>query len=290
MIKHTFTHIKGIGEKQEEKLWQQGITDWQTYLTAEKPPLSNAKHAEAVAILEKSHALFEAQNWPRLCEMIPARQNWRLFHQLRESIAYLDIETTGMSIDTCEISTISIYDGRDIFTFVNGENLEEFEDAILNYNLLITFNGRSFDVPFIERFFRTRIPHAHVDLMHVLRQLGYTGGLKKIEKELGIDRRDHDLGDVSGGLAVTLWQEYQKTGNQRALDSLLAYNIADVVNLEYLMFFAHNRLVEATPFAENYRLSIPSQPEISFKVDRALVEQILDEQWKFPSADEGWGW
>lgn len=284
MITHTFTHIKGVGEKQEQKLWQQGITDWNCYLGAEKQPLSAAKHTEARDTLQRSQNCIDKQNWSQLCEMIPSRQTWRLFHSLRHSVAYLDIETTGMSIDSCEISTISIYDGNEVFTYVNGENLDDFEDDILQYELLITFNGRTFDVPFIERFFRTHIPHAHIDLMHTMRQLGYRGGLKKIEKELGIDRRDHDLGEVDGGLAVTLWQEYQKTGNQRALDSLLAYNIADVVNLEYLIHFAHNQLVEQTPFAEMYKLPIPPAPEIPFSVDRELVEQILDDQWKSPNA------
>ncbi|KAA3652936.1 MAG: exonuclease [Calditrichaeota bacterium] len=279
MLTNTFTHIPGIGGKQEQKLWHGGITDWQTYLDCPKPPLSPKKHAEAVPMLQRCLALFDAQNWSELSAIFPSKQSWRLFHTLRRSMAYLDIETTGMSMDSCEISTISVYDGENVHTYVNGENLEQFEDDILNYDLLVTFNGRIFDVPFIERFFRTRLSHAHIDLMHVLRQLGYTGGLKRIEMELGIDRRDQSLGEVDGSLALMLWQEFSKTGNRRALESLLAYNIADVVNLEYLMFFAHNRLIEKTPFAEKYKLTIPSPKEIPYQVDRALLEQILDERW-----------
>ena len=216
MIKHTFTHIKGVGENQEGKLRRQGILDWHDYLSAADPPLSPAKHLQATTVLQQCRDWFESGNWPDIWRILPAKQHWRLFHSLRESVAYLDIETTGLSVDACEISAISIYDGKEILTFVNGENLDEFEDAILNYQLLVTFNGRAFDVPFIERFFRTKLPQAHIDLLHVMRQLGYRGGLKKIEKELGIDRRDHDLGEVDGGLAVTLWQEYQKTRNKNA--------------------------------------------------------------------------
>ncbi len=281
MITHTFSHIKGIGEKQEQKLWQQGITDWQAYLSHAEAPLSTKKHTEAISVLQRSLALHKAGNWPKLATLIPSKQHWRLFHGLRQTVAYLDIETTGLSMDFSEISTISIYDGDNIFIYVNGENLEQFEDDIFNYALLITFNGRSFDVPFIERYFRMKLPHAHIDLMHVLRQLGYKGGLKKIEKEQGIDRRDHSLGEVDGIMAVYLWQEYQKTGNRRALDSLLAYNIADVINLEYLMFFAHNRLIETTPFADQFRLSVPQPPEIPYKVDRVLVQGILDDRLNF---------
>lgn len=193
-------------------------------------------------------------------------------------------------MDSCEISTISVYNGTDVHTYINGENLDQFEDDILEYDLLVSFNGRTFDVPFIERYFHTRLHHAHIDLMHVLRQLGYSGGLKKIEMELGIDRRDQSLGEVDGSLAVTLWQEFQKTGNRRALNSLLAYNIADVVNLEYLMFFAHNRLIEATPFAEKYKLSIPPPAQIPYKADRALIEAILEERWRSWNMNTGQRW
>lgn len=61
MLIHTFTHIPGIGEKQEQKLWSGGITDWQAYLDCPKPPLSPSKHAEAVPMLQQSIALFDTK-------------------------------------------------------------------------------------------------------------------------------------------------------------------------------------------------------------------------------------
>jgi uncharacterized protein YprB with RNaseH-like and TPR domain len=44
-----------------------------------------------------------------------------------------------------------------------------------------------------------------------------------------------NLSDVDGFFAVLLWNEYRKTGNQKALDTLLAYNVQDTVNLQNLM-------------------------------------------------------
>ena len=63
----------------------------------------------------------------------------------------------------------------------------------------------------------------------MLSRLGYKGGLKGCEKQLGLDR--HELDGVDGYTAVLLWQEYTRTRNTRALDTLLAYNIQDVLNL-----------------------------------------------------------
>jgi len=38
---------------------------------------------------------------------------------------------------------------------------------------------------------------------------------------------------------VLLWNEYQKTGDQKALDTLLAYNVQDMIILENLMVKAY---------------------------------------------------
>lgn len=45
---------------------------------------------------------------------------------------------------------------------------------------------------------------------------------------------------LCGFFAVLLWQEFQQTGNIKALETLLVYNIEDVVNLETLMVLAYN--------------------------------------------------
>jgi hypothetical protein len=66
------------------------------------------------------------------------------------------------------------------------------------------------------------------------------GGLKRIEKEVGI-QRDDDLQDVDGYEAVRLWYKY-KRGDENALKLLTKYNIADVENLKTLMDFAFQKL------------------------------------------------
>src|SRR6185503_9998921 len=115
---------------------------------------------------------------------LPTNQHWRLASDFRRSIAYLDIETTGLGYGDM-ITTIAIYDGSNILHYINGQNLSDFKRDIQAYNLLVTYNGKCFDVPFIERFFNIRLDHAHIDLRYVLKSLGYTGGLKACERQLG---------------------------------------------------------------------------------------------------------
>lgn len=40
-----------------------------------------------------------------------------------------------------------------IKTYVQGQNLDEFAGDIRSYQVIITYNGKSFDIPFIESFF-----------------------------------------------------------------------------------------------------------------------------------------
>jgi uncharacterized protein YprB with RNaseH-like and TPR domain len=209
---------------------------------------------------------------------LPAGEHWRFFPQFRETTAFIDIETTGMDVFGSEITTIALYDGRSINYYVQGRNLDAFMEDIDRYSVIVTYNGKTFDVPFIEKYFGIGMPHAHIDLRYVLKSLGYGGGLKRCEKSLGLDRGDLD--GVDGFFAVLLWQEFQRTGSIKALETLLAYNIEDVVNLETLMVLAYNMKLKGTPFFETHALPRPKTPDIPFKPDRSTIERIR-QRWQF---------
>ena len=181
-------------------------------------------------------------------QRLPSNQFWRLFAEFRESIAYLDIETTGLNFCYNSITTIALYDGKSIFTYVDGQNVDEFQENIQRYRVFVTYNGRCFDVPFIMSCLGIKLNQVHIDLRYLLRSLGYTGGLKGCEKKAGIDRGD--LEGIDGYFAVLLWDDYRRNKNQKALETLLAYNIRDVVNLEILMVLSCNLRLKDTPFVE----------------------------------------
>jgi len=159
---------------------------------------------------------------------------WRLFDRFKDRAVYLDIETSGLQRGVDEITVIGLYDGKRVKTFVNGINLAEFELEIATYGLVITFNGSQFDLPFIRRQFpNISLPAAHIDLRFFLKRLGYSGGLKAIEKSFGLSR-DSAIDGIDGYEAVLLWRAYQ-WGDESALDRLIQYNTADIVHLKPLM-------------------------------------------------------
>lgn len=250
MIENTFIHISGIGKKTEAALWQAGYHRWRDIAAAKKlPALPAAVH---LPVLQKE--LNKAQNaldtrQPRFFKKsLGAADSWRLFRTFRDSCAYIDIETSGLDSRHHSITAATVYDGKSVHVFVNGDNLNDLPAFLDQFEILITFNGKLFDIPFIAKFFNIRLEQVQIDLRFVLKKLKISGGLKKIEKQLGIEREN--LEEVDGYTAVLLWNHYQRTRDERALETLITYNIYDTINLEKLMLYAFNRLVSKTPFIE----------------------------------------
>ena len=272
MLKNTFLHIPGIGPKTERKIWDSGIFAWDEF-ASENPIHSTPKKRGLVAgYLQESKQHLISNNPNYFENLLPANLHWRFFPEFRSSAVYLDIETTGLDRHYESITTIALYDGESIFHYVRDQNLDDFLNDIQGYKVLITYNGKLFDVPFIERYFNIKLDHAHIDLRFILGSLGYKGGLKACEYQLGIDRGD--LQGVDGFFAVLLWHEYQRNKNKSALETLLAYNIQDVLNLEHLMVTAYNMKIRETPFYESLQLRSPILPDNPFTVDRDTVEKI----------------
>lgn len=274
MIENTFCHINGIGEKTEASLWSCGILSWQDFLQTDSPPLGRAKTSLIQRELALSVKSLKNGNFDYFSERLPSGQQWRMFAPFAGRVAYIDIETNGLSRDYDLITTIALYDGRQIHWYVNGLNLDRFPEDIKCYDMVVTYNGKSFDIPFIERFFGIRISGLHIDLRHVLNSLGFRGGLKSCEKQFGIDR--YGLDGVDGFFAVLLWNQYEQTHNRSALETLLAYNIEDAVNLEYLMCAAYNLKIQNTPFAQTMTLDLPPRPFIPFVPDPLLIHSIRE--------------
>jgi uncharacterized protein YprB with RNaseH-like and TPR domain len=272
MLKNSFIHIPGIGANTERQLWATGLLGWEHLKSDNIYKISPKRYQKLIAHTKESFVQLENMNPNYFSDLLPYREHWRLFPHFRSSTAYIDIETTGIKMYSFEITTIALYDGNSIRYYVKGQNLEAFSNDIQQYDIIVTYNGKTFDVPFIEEQFGIRMGHAHIDLRYVLKSLGYTGGLKMCEKALGMDRGDLD--GVDGYFGVLLWLDYQQNKNDKALETLLAYNIEDVVNLEILMVMAYNMKIQDTPFYESHQLELPDQPEIPFKPDLATIDRL----------------
>lgn len=272
MLINTFQHIPGVGEKTENQLWQSGTLDWHCFSGNYINGLSDGKSRLVKNHLLKSIEQLSEGNPAYFDRLMPSHLGWRLFPEFRNTAVYLDIETTGLEPAYAEITTIAMYDGKSIRYYVNGRNLEDFKTDIIKYELIVSYNGKTFDIPFINQYFGIRLNHAHIDLRYVLASLGLMGGLKKCEAALGIDRGD--IKGIDGFFAVLLWEDYLKNQSRKSLETLLAYNIEDVVNLEQLMVIAYNMKIKDTPFYKSHRINAPASPVLPFKADRETVERI----------------
>lgn len=270
MLPHTFCHIPGIGPTTERKLWNAGISTWQDWRDPSPVRLPASTRVDALTVLEQSLSAID-NNPGFFTDNLSSADSWRIFPHYREQTAYLDIETTGLD-DYAEVTTIAVYDGRQVFTYVNGHNLEDFVDDIYKYSVIVSYNGKSFDIPFLENYFRISLDQAQIDLRYVLARLGFKGGLKGCEKQLGLHRGNLD--GVNGYFAVLLWREYQRYRDKRVLNTLLAYNIEDTVNLERLVVEAYNRNIMATPFADKLALDCPAPPPNPYVADYETVEKL----------------
>lgn len=151
--------------------------------------------------------------------------------------AYLDIETTGLSRND-EITVIGVYlcNGAEAsFVQLVGDEISEESllEALSGTGVIYTYNGSSFDLPFIRRRLGVDLANTfgHHDLMHDCWKCRLMGGLKAVERQLGISR---NLPDMDGYQAVRLWWRYVTDADDDALKMLLEYNREDVVHLKTL--------------------------------------------------------
>jgi len=272
MLKNTFCHIPGISPRAEIELWSAGVHDWEQIGKIDADVLTQRKKENLIRFVGESYVRLTDENPKYFADLLPSNQHWRLFPEFRRTIAYLDIETTGMGGGGDYVTTIALYDGQSIFTYVRGDNLRKFEADIANYKMIVTYNGKCFDIPFIRNYMNVAIDAAHIDLRFVLKSLGYTGGLKGCEKKMGIHRGELD--GVDGFFAVLIWKEYKKNKNRKALETLLAYNVMDVLTLETLIVKAYNLKLKDTPFFQTNQLKLPDSCENPFTPNPDTIRTI----------------
>ncbi len=233
LLEATFLHTPGIGATTEKRLWAAGITSWERALSEDiAAVVGKSKSAPLLDTVTASRAALQRSDYAYFARALPNIHHWRAVPNFDRKIGFLDIETSMWN----QVTVVGLYDGLRMRTFIRGDNLDELASAMDKYALLVTFNGASFDLPVLTRQCGIRFDQLHVDLCHLFRRLGYKGGLKQVERDLGITRESDILG-MSGSDAVLLWEAYTR-GSAQALQQLVAYNTADVMNMELLLEIA----------------------------------------------------
>ena len=182
-----------------------------------------------------AHAIKKIKETPGL------KRTRGLLSHVRTSIdrtLFLDIETTGLSRHYHRITVIGFTLAGRYTALVAGDDIEIFQRAADKADTVVTFNGSQFDIPFmLKEHPNLRMPARHIDLRYACRYAGLTGGQKKIEVELGIERDN----DISGAEAVLLWHRYVAE-ELEALEDLIEYNYLDVSGMATLMDHVDDKL------------------------------------------------
>jgi len=232
-IENSFIPVEGVGATTERRLWEHGITTWDEFgRDVNVPGLGSTTADRIEAFIADARAHLAEGDSTYFDRTFPSRERWRLYENFRANTCFFDIETTGLDEHRDRVTTVSFHRAGETRTLVAGQDLTadalraEFSDA----DLLASFNGARFDIPFLQTSFGVDIDTPHLDLMYPCKRLGLSGGLKPIERQLGIER---DRPDISGRDAVRLWHQYER-GDEAALDTLVSYNREDTVNLRTL--------------------------------------------------------
>jgi uncharacterized protein len=179
---------------------------------------------------------------------------------LCDRLWFLDLETTGLAggagtqafLVGC--ATIS-RDGMSLRQFLLPGY--EHEPTLLadvaawaaDRGAIVTFNGKSFDVPLIEtRYLFHRVPFPldgmpHVDMLHPARRLwrarGTVDGAMEASCSLGTLERllagVHRIGDVPGFEIPARYFQFVRDGNARPLEAVLEHNRLDLISLALVM-------------------------------------------------------
>jgi hypothetical protein len=160
---------------------------------------------------------------------------------------YLDTETTGLAGGTGTVAFLVGLAWWDQGSLVleqllvrrlgeEGPMLERVRERLAATSMLVTFNGKSFDMPLLRTRFamaRMQPPPSppHLDLLHVARRVHGKRvkqgcRLVAIERDvLGFERVD----DVPSGEVSECYLHFLRTGDARALLGVIEHNAWDVV-------------------------------------------------------------
>jgi uncharacterized protein YprB with RNaseH-like and TPR domain len=162
-----------------------------------------------------------------------------------ERALFLDLETGGLSSSPVFLAGTMHWNGTDFilrqyFARHYGEEatlLAALAEATRGFEFLVTFNGKSYDVPFLRdrgNVHRVRIgfPPRHLDLLHPARRRWKMElpdcRLQTLEYRVCRRRR---VGDVPGDEVPGLYHDFVRHGDPYRLVPVFHHNLLDVITM-----------------------------------------------------------
>jgi uncharacterized protein YprB with RNaseH-like and TPR domain len=189
-------------------------------------------------------------HWGRLGEAAPDLPELDALRSLGlERAMFLDLETGGLSSSPVFLAGTMHWNGEDFvlrqyFARHYGEEaalLEAIAECLQAFDVLVTFNGKSYDGPFLHgrailHGVPLRLPPVHLDLLHLARRRWRHDladcRLQTLERQVCRRRRS---GDVAGDEVPGLYHDYVKRGDPNRLVPVFHHNLLDVITMAEIL-------------------------------------------------------
>jgi uncharacterized protein YprB with RNaseH-like and TPR domain len=243
-LPRTFQLCKGVGPWREKDLWARGVAGWADFVArraAGEELMSRRLDAELALAIDAGAAALNAGDLAALSRLVPAREHWRLYGHFAAQAAFFDIEADGDQVPT----VVGVMDAQGLAMFRRDDrSLDALPARLAASPIWVTFNGGTFDVPVLKKTFSEfPAPLVHLDLRFIVRQAKLSGGLKGVERTLGLNRPPH-LEGLRGFDAIRLWREWTINRHLEALRILIEYNLYDAINLRSVLEWSAWRIAE----------------------------------------------
>ena len=186
------------------------------------------------------------RTWGRLPEPPPGEVELSsLRHLGLERALFLDLETCGLSSSPVFLAGTMHWNGEDFvlrqyFARHYGEEaalVAAVSEQARGFDALVTFNGKSYDAPFLAARALThgvelRLPRHHLDLLHHARRRWRTDvpDCRLTTLEWRVCRRRR-VGDVPGDQIPGLYHDYVRNGDPWRLVPVFHHNLLDVTTM-----------------------------------------------------------
>lgn len=184
-----------------------------------------------------------------------------------KNMIFLDTETTGLSGGTGTLAFLvgmARFDdeGLKLTQFLVEDPSEEpamlleFSNQTADIDVVVTFNGKSFDMPLLRsRYVLNRLPipfgeWGHLDLLHLSRRIWRqrlaSRSLKDLEQEILHIPRSED--EVPGWMIPEIYFDYLRSGDATQIANVVYHNAMDIVSLAAL-YFAITQMLDEDLFS-----------------------------------------
>ncbi|MEA1944166.1 MAG: ribonuclease H-like domain-containing protein, partial [Euryarchaeota archaeon] len=119
MLTSTYIHIPRIGRTTEHRIWSCGTRTWSEFAEhQDEISISSAKKTAIIAGIDESVQRLIALDVEFFAKSLPKSEHWRAYSDFKDRIAFVDIETTGLSPHYNCLTVVGIYDGKKAKVFV----------------------------------------------------------------------------------------------------------------------------------------------------------------------------